>query len=91
MQRQALATQSMEHKKDNPSYNPPKAKYKDISLFQINLDTKLIHCRQCNKFAPLSNNIMDVEVTDEIDQFKIEHEQCIIIHKAKLKTRKRRK
>ena len=79
---------SLDFQKGNPRHNPSKAKFQDTSLFQINLDRKTILCRECMKSSSLSNNMMDIEVIEEVEQFKIEHEQCIIIHKAKYEKRR---
>ena len=79
---------SFDYVKNNPRYNPSKSKFQDTSLFQINLDRKTILCRECMKSSPLPSNMMDIEVIEEVEQFKIEHEQCIIIHKAKYEKRR---
>ena len=81
---------SLDFQKGNPRHNPSKAKFQDTSLFQINLDRKTILCRECMKSSPLSSNMMDIEVIEEVEQFKVEHEQCIIKHKAKYNTKRKR-
>lgn len=85
------AIKSLDHIIDNPRYNPPRAKFKDISLFQINLDRKTILCRECDKTAPLSNTYMTNKVIQEVDNFKKLHSKCITIHKKKLEKIKKRR